>query len=161
MSPNITPRDETEHLCLGCSEDTPAEYVWHDGLWPSYVCATHARKQLPKRGFDDFRESNLDRRGREGIVSGYATPLEGSGKVVWKDEVDIGSPEIRTDGGVDRPTDEEEQPVIEVDRQTYERFEEERQKTANESTPEMDQSTFLDSLLDTQKAAREGYYDGK
>lgn len=80
--------DETEHLCLGCAEDTPAEYIWHDGLWPSYVCADHARKQLPKRGFDDMRKSTIESRGRDGVVSGYATPINGSEKIIWKDEIE-------------------------------------------------------------------------
>lgn len=59
------------------------------------------------------------------------------------------------------PGEQVDQPVIEVDRATYERFEQHRQQTATDSVPEMDQSTFLDSLLDTQKAVREGYYDAE
>lgn len=60
----------------------------------------------------------------------------------------------------DSPEEEErDKPVIEVEQQTYDRFEKERQQTANESIPEMDQSTFLSSLLDTKQAAQEGYYE--
>lgn len=91
-----------EYDCLGCAEDTPAEYVWHDGLWTSYICATHARKQLPKRGLDSNRETIISNRGRDGIVSGYATPLGGSQKLVWKDEVDAPSSRVVTDGGTEQ-----------------------------------------------------------
>ena len=48
---------------------------------------------------------------------------------------------------------------IEVSPETYRRFEERREETKNSHVPEMDQSSFLASLLDTQQAAREGYYD--
>lgn len=51
--------------------------------------------------------------------------------------------------------------VIEVDAATYERFEGERQKTKSDHAPAMDEGTFLSALLDTNKAVREGYYDGE
>lgn len=77
-----------ENECLGCAEPTEAEYVWHDGLWTSYVCAEHARKQLPREGRDDYRVTVLENNGRESIVAGYATPIGGGEKVVWAEEVD-------------------------------------------------------------------------
>lgn len=49
--------------------------------------------------------------------------------------------------------------VIEIDAATYERFEERRKRTKTDHVPAMDQATFLNSLLDTEKAVREGYYD--
>jgi len=48
--------------------------------------------------------------------------------------------------------------TIEVDRLTYERFEQQRQSTKNEHVPAMDPSVFLDALLDTDEAIRNGYY---
>lgn len=54
---------------------------------------------------------------------------------------------------------EHEGPVVEIDAATFERFEEERQKTKTDYAPEMDPSTFLSALLDTQQAVREGYYE--
>ena len=48
---------------------------------------------------------------------------------------------------------------IEVSPETYRRFEKRRKETKNAHVPEMDQSTFLASLLDTQQAVKEGYYD--
>jgi hypothetical protein len=47
---------------------------------------------------------------------------------------------------------------IEVDRSTYEKFKEERETSKSEHTPAMDADTFLNTLLDTHKAARRGYY---
>lgn len=48
--------------------------------------------------------------------------------------------------------------TIEVSEQTYERFHDRRVETAERDVPPMDADTFLSSLLDTQQAAREGYY---
>jgi len=79
---------EDEKACLGCGGHTPAEYIWHDGFYKSYVCAEHARKQLPKRGRDELRETKLEYGGRDRVVSGYAVPLDAPDeKLVWEDEV--------------------------------------------------------------------------
>lgn len=53
----------------------------------------------------------------------------------------------------------EQTETIEVDADVYQRFEEAREQTKNEYLPEMKPTTFLSSLLDTQEAVREGYYD--
>lgn len=50
-------------------------------------------------------------------------------------------------------------PVVELSAAVYERFEEEREKTKTDHAPAMDQATFLNALLDTNKAVREGYYE--
>ena len=68
------------------------------------------------------------------------------------------SHEVDYDGD-NEGSQQEEQPTITVEQQVYERFEERRKETKTDSVPELDQSTFLSSLLDTEKAAREGYYD--
>lgn len=52
-----------------------------------------------------------------------------------------------------------DEPVIEVDAATYDRFEEERKKTKTDHAPAMGQATFLSALLDTEEAVREGHYD--
>lgn len=54
---------------------------------------------------------------------------------------------------------ESQQKTITVDPSVYERFEEERKGTKTDHSPAMDQTVFLCSLLDTQEAVREGYYD--
>lgn len=51
------------------------------------------------------------------------------------------------------------QHTIDVDERVYRRFEERREATKNEHVPAMDQSLFLDSLLDTDEAVRRGHYD--
>ncbi len=77
-----------EKYCLGCADDVRAEYVWHDGLYPSYVCAEHAKEALPKRGRDRSRELQMEIGGRDRVVSGFAKPIDGGEKVIWKDEVE-------------------------------------------------------------------------
>ena len=54
---------------------------------------------------------------------------------------------------------EHDGPVIEVDAATYERFEERREATKTDYAPAMEPSTYLNALLDTEKAVQEGYYD--
>lgn len=94
MSPACGPSEtEQEKSCLGCGGHTDAEYVWHDGLYQSYVCADHAREQLPDRGKDSLRRRKLENGGRDRVVSGYATPIgQSDEKLVWSDEIDKHDP---------------------------------------------------------------------
>jgi len=51
---------------------------------------------------------------------------------------------------------------IEVSPETYQRFEEYRSETETWGhTPRMGKSAYLEALLDTEQAVREGYYDGE
>jgi hypothetical protein len=97
---NITTEtnDKPAKSCLGCGGHSAAEYVWHDGLYQSYVCAEHARDQLPKRGRDDLRARKLENGGRERVVSGYATPIDNPNeKLVWEGEVEISKSDQNSD----------------------------------------------------------------
>ena len=51
--------------------------------------------------------------------------------------------------------------TIKLDAAVYERFERERANTKTDHEPEMTPSVFLSVLLDTETAAREGYYNNE
>lgn len=57
-----TSEGEIEHPCLGCADDVEAAFIWHDGLYRSYVCEGHARKQLPAERTDGEKAA-MERKG--------------------------------------------------------------------------------------------------